>query len=440
MATGITRREQHSPDAISAGNHREDRIPLPTDDATVTLSYPNKASMQDVVRKFPRRFVELRDAGEHPIGRVPDNAFVLGDNLFVLNALLAQGRKATLFYLDPPYRTGFGFQSRDLEHAYNDNMGHATYLEFMRRRFILMRECMSDDGSMYVHIGHKMLGHIKVLMDEIFGSDNFRNLIARRKCSSKNFTRRQYPNLNDYLLFYSKTKKYKWTQPRAQPDEQWIEREYPKTDTAGRRFKLVPIHAPGTRHGETGQPWRGMVPPPGKHWQHVPSTLDEFDRRGEIHWSRNGNPRRKVYWTGDRNPAITDYWSAYRDAHHQSVKVTGYPTEKNLTMLKMIVGASSDPDDLVVDPFCGSGTTLDAARDLERKYLGIDASFEAAKATLRRMRYGLEPMGDYVNGTASRALVLPLFADNDSRQPCRFIADDHLLTTHKTDIQQMSAI
>ena len=73
-------------------------------------------------------------------------------------------------------------------------------------------------------------------------------------------------------------------------------------------------------------------------------------------------------------------------------------------MLKMIVGASSDPDDLVVDPFCGSGTTLDAARDLERKYLGIDASFEAAKATLRRMRYGLEPMGDYVNGTASRAL------------------------------------
>ena len=440
MATGITRREQHSLDALSAVDPREDRVPLPTDDATITLSYPNRASIEEIVREFPHCFVELRGTKQYPIGRVPDNAFVLGDNLVVLNALIAEGKKGTLFYLDPPYRTGFSFQSRNLEHAYNDKMGHVAYLEFMRRRFALMRECMSDDGSIYVHIGHRMLGHVKVLMDEIFGSDNFRNLITRRKCSSKNFTRRQYPNLNDYLLFYTKTRRYKWNQPRVEPAQQWIEREYPKKDSVGRRFKLVPIHAPGTRNGATGQPWRGISPPPGKHWQHIPSTLDEFDRRGEIHWSRNGNPRRKVYWTGDRKPAITDYWSDYRDAHHQSVKVTGYPTEKNLAMLKMIVSASSDPDDLVVDPFCGSGTTLDAASDLGRKYLGIDASFEAAKATLRRMRRGMERMGDYVNGqTTPLPRSLP-FVDCYSQSACRFVSVAHVLNTHKTEIEQISTV
>ena len=96
------------------------------------------------------------------------------------------------------------FKCRELKHAYKDNMGEAEYLEFMRRRLILMRECLEDNGSIYVHIGHQMLAHLKVVMDEIFGANNFRNLITRRKCSSKNFTRNQYANLNDYILFYTK--------------------------------------------------------------------------------------------------------------------------------------------------------------------------------------------------------------------------------------------
>ena len=132
---------------------------------------------------------------KHLLDQIPDKSFVLGDNFFVLNRMLHDNKKVTLFYLDPPYGTGFDFHSRDLEHSYKDRMGQLAYIEFMRRRIILMRECMADDGSIYVHIGHKMLSHLKVLMDEVFGTNNFRSLITRRKCSSKNFTRRQYPIL-----------------------------------------------------------------------------------------------------------------------------------------------------------------------------------------------------------------------------------------------------
>lgn len=441
MATGITKREQHSQDAISVLDFYREPTPLPPGDSDVSLSYPNKADRSDIIKPAPRQFLTMDGGNGKEISNIPDNSFVLDDNFFVLNELIREGTKVSLFYLDPPYGTGFDFHSRDLEHAYKDSMGLAAYIEFMRRRLILMRETMADDGSIYVHIGHQMLGHLKVAMDEIFGPDNFRNLITRRKCSSKNFTSKQYANISDYILFYSKTKSYKWNKPGVEPEQDWIEREYPKFDNLGRRYKLVPVHAPGTRNGETGQPWRGMMPPPGKHWQYAPAKLDELDQQGDIHWSRNGNPRRKVYWSSDKKTALTDYWDRYRDAHHQSIKITGYPTEKNLDMVKMIVGASSDEGDLVIDPFCGSGTTLHAARDLGRRYLGMDASFSAAKATMRRMRHGLEPMGDYVNKGATKAENLPLpLARQPEEQPCGFVVDSQLLDAYPQEIREIAEI
>lgn len=437
MATGISKREQLSADAITAAGFFKEHAPLPPSGISAQLSYPNKTAEEEVVNLEPRSYLHLsgNDADERSLS---DDAFVLDDNAFVLNDLVRSGRKATLFYLDPPYGTGFDFHSRDLEHAYNDSMGQATYIEFMRRRLILMRECLTDDGSIYVHIGHQMLAHLKVIMDEIFGADSFRNLITRRKCSSKNFTSKQFANINDFILFYTKGRNYKWNQPGVEAEDDWILKEYPKTDDIGRRYKLVPIHAPGTRKGETGMPWRDMLPPPGKHWQYAPSRLEELDRQGDIHWSRNGNPRRKVYWTSEKKRSLTDYWDQYRDPHHQSVKITGYPTEKNLDMVKMLVGASSDLGDLVIDPFCGSGTTLQAARDQGRRFLGIDASFTAAKATLRRMRHGLEPMGDYVNTKSNDAPTLPF--PMQPKQTCMFYTERRLFDAFPEEVLEISAI
>lgn len=297
MATGITKREQLSTNATSAHSYTQEFSPLPPIGTGAAFTYPNKASTSEIVRPTNKPFIKIDAGAEAPCDTIPRNSYILGDNLFALNSLLHQDEKVTLYYLDPPYGTGFDFQSRNLEHAYEDHLDAASYIEFMRRRLILMRETMTDDGSIYVHIGHQMLGQMKVIMDEIFGSSNFRNIITRRKCSSKNFTSKQYANLNDFILFYTKTKQYKWNKPGVTPEKEWIQKEYPKTDDLGRRYKLVPIHAPGTRNGSTGQPWNGLNPPPGKHWQFTPEKLDQLNATGDIYWSKNGNPRRKVYWS-----------------------------------------------------------------------------------------------------------------------------------------------
>jgi endonuclease III-like uncharacterized protein len=158
----------------------------------------------------------------------------------------------------------------------------------------------------------------------------------------------------------------------------------------------VPVHAPGVRHGETGQPWRGKLPPPGKHWQYLPSTLDEMDARGEIYWSPTGNPRRKVYLDESEGVGVQDIWLDLLDAHNQNIKITGYPTEKNPELLRRIIQSSSNEGDLVLDSFSGSGTALAVAHELNRKWIGIDNSVEAIDTTLHRFTFGLQPMGDYV--------------------------------------------
>jgi adenine-specific DNA-methyltransferase len=150
-----------------------------------------------------------------------------------------------------------------------------------------------------------------------------------------------------------------------------------------------------------------MMPPPGKHWQFQPDTLEEMDARGEIYWSPNGNPRRKIYLDDSNGVPVQDIWLEFRDAHNQNIKITGYPTEKNPELLARIIQASSNPGDLVLDCFSGSGTTLAAASQLERNWLGIDHSSEAIATTLRRFVKGPEPMGDFVNKPQSSQKIQP---------------------------------
>ena len=435
MATGISKKEQLSNDALLAGGIKKEKFSLPEDNAKITLDYSGKMPEKDILECEEHSYITITKNDTNEIKTIPLNTFLLADNFYALKKLNDDYKnKVKLIYLDPPYSTGMEFQSRDLNHAYKDIYGTASWVEMMRRRLVIMRELLTDDGTIYVHIGHQMLFHLKVIMDEVFGSTNFRNMITRRKCSSKNSTKKQYPNLHDYVLFYSKSKKWLFNQPGVPASPEWIDKEYTKKDDRG-RYKLVPIHAPGTRNGETGKEWRGMMPPPGKHWQYTPSRLEEFDTNGQMHWSKTGNPRRKVYLELNKKVPITDLWDQYRDAHHQSKMITGYPTEKNFDMLKMIVEASSNPGDIVLDPFCGSGTTLHAARDLGRYWIGIDHSFTAAQATLTRMRHGLTKMGDYVNPKESLELK-GIERMNDHH----FIIDKDVYTNQKKEIDILNEL
>ena len=320
----------------------------------------------------------------------------------------------TLIYIDPPYNTGGAFETRDFKHAYDDRFTLQSYLSFMRKRLELMHRLLSDEGSIYVHLDSNMVFHVKVMMDEIFGIQNFKGMITRKKCKSKNFTRKTYGNISDYILFYSKTDETVWNRPYEEWSDEKVLKEYPFIEEGtGRRYKRVPVHAPGTRNGATGGLWHGMMPPEGKHWQFTPDKLDEMDARGEIYWSSNGNPRRKVYLDQSNGVPVQDIWLDYLDVNNQNTLITGYPTEKNIDMLKRIIETSSRPGDLVLDCFAGSGTTLVAAEELGRQWIGVDIGDEAISTIIDRFKHGSKPMGDYVKKKPQQQLAMALFGDED---------------------------
>lgn len=325
--------------------------------------------------------------------------FYYSDNLDALNNLSLDDNvvgKVELIYIDPPYNTGFTYQTRDLVNAYNDKFSIEDYVAFMKKRLILLYKLLSPSGSIYVQLDSNMLFHIKILMDEIFGTNHFKGLITRKKCKNKNNTTKNYGNISDYILFYTKSNSSTWHRPYAPWPEDKITKEYPFIEkNTGRRYKRVPIHAPGIRKGCTGGEWHGMLPPKGKHWQYKPETLEEMDARGEIYWSSNGNPRRKVYFDESKGIPVQDIWLDYLDIDNQNTLQTGYPTEKNIDMIKRIISASSNKGDIVLDCFAGSGTTMIAADELNRQWIGIDISEESLKTVLRRLFIGSKPLGDY---------------------------------------------
>jgi len=327
------------------------------------------------------------------------NHLYFGDNLDVLRFLVrSEGlrEQVDLVYIDPPFATQSAFLSRRQREAYLDTLSGGQFVEFLRERLILLKELLSNRGSIYLHLDSKMMCEMKVIMDEVFGSSNYRNLIVRKKCNPKNYTRKVYGNVADFILFYTKTDEYIWNRPVEPLSEDSIKEYRYVEEGTGRRFMKVPVHAPGTRNGETGRVWKGLKPPVGKHWQYTPAKLDEMDSKGEIYWSKNGNPRRKVYLDQHPGVGVQDIWLDYKDAHNQNIRITGYPTEKNPDMLSRIVEASSNPGSLVLDCFAGSGTTAAVAHKLGRNWIAVDNSVEALKTILDRFSNGLQPMGDYV--------------------------------------------
>ena len=252
-------------------------------------------------------------------------------------------------------------------------------MEFLRRRLILIRELLSERGSIYLHIDYKIGHYVKVIMDEVFGVENFRNDITRIKCNPKNFKRTAYGNIKDMILFYSKSKNPIFNDPKEPYSQEDIERLFPKIDKNGRRYTTIPLHAPGeTKDGKTGEEWRGIKPPTGRHWRSRPEVLEELDKQGLIEWSKNGNPRRIIYADEKDGKKKQDIWN-YKDSQYPI-----YPTEKSLDMIQDIILASSNRDSIVMDCFCGSGGTLKVATDLGRNWIGVDNSKKAIEITKKR--------------------------------------------------------
>lgn len=353
------------------------------------LNYEGKKSEKEIWGSIKPIFLKSISGNSNSKSKL-----IKGDNLEVMKYLIDKcdlKGKIDLVYIDPPFSTNNIFRmSKDKANtisrsngdniAYDDSLIGPEFLEFIRERLILLRELLSDKGSIYVHIDYKIGHYIKVLLDEIFGKKNFLNDLTRIKCNPKNFERKAYGNIKDMILFYSKTGNHIWNNPKSSMSEEDIKRLFKKIDKDGRRYTTIPLHAPGeTTNGATGRSWRGMMPPKGRHWRSPPSELEELDKQGLIEWSKTGVPRKKIYADEKDGKKIQDILE-FKDLQNPS-----YPTEKNLDLLKLIVNASSNTNSIVLDCFCGSGTTLKAAQELGRNWIGIDKSEEAINVALKKL-------------------------------------------------------
>lgn len=346
------------------------------------ITSENKCNECFIAQKLPLQFM------------IDNNILIKGDNLLGLQWLLDNGYegKIDLIYIDPPFATGNSFgidktgrvatisRSTDAITAYSDFRKGKIFIEWLRARVRLMHRLLSEKGSFYLHIDYKTGHYVRVMLDEIFGMNNFRNDITRIKCSPKNFHRVGYGNIKDVIFFYSKSETPVWNDVQIPCSDEDIAKRYTKIDSKGRRYTTVPIHAPGeTKSGKTGSCFKGIYPPKGRHWRCPVEELEKLDEQGLIEWSKNGNPRKINYADKHLTKKQQDIWY-YKDPVYPI-----YPTEKNLDMLKYIVANSSNPDSVVLDCFCGSGSTLYAAQTLGRQWIGIDQSEIAIDVTKKRI-------------------------------------------------------
>jgi len=356
----------------------------------ILLKYENKLSKKEVLNHIPPCKLEFIEGTRNSKSKL-----IKGDNLQVMKCLIdnySLKGKINFVYIDPPFSTNNIFTYNEDKAntisrcngdniAYEDSLAGAEFIEYIRRRLILLKDLMSDNGSIYLHIDYKIGHYIKIIMDEIFGKNNFLNDITRIKCNPKNFDRKAYGNVKDLILFYSKKRdKHVWNDIRTPLTKEDINKRFSKIDDSGQRYTTIPLHAPGeTENGITSKEWRGMPPPKGRHWRTNPKEFDKLDEEGLIEWSKTGNPRKKIYARDSKGKKIQDVLE-YKDPQNPV-----YPTEKNYDLIKLFIKNSSNPQDIVLDCFCGSGTTLKAAKELGRNFIGIDNSDEAINQSLQKL-------------------------------------------------------
>jgi adenine-specific DNA-methyltransferase len=351
------------------------------------LNYSNKKTETEIFNSIPEIELEQVNASNNP------NLLIQANNLVALKQLITKhdlAGKIDLIYIDPPFATNNTFtitngrastisNSSNGTVAYADTLRGFNFLEFIRERLVLLNILLSEKGSIYLHIDYKIGHYVKIIMDEVFGMENFRNDITRVKCNPKNFARKGYGNMKDLILFYSKSDNLIWNEPKLPYTEEDKLRLFPKTEK-GRRYTTIPLHAPGeTQNGKTAQSFKGILPPAGRHWRSEVSVLEQLDNEGLIEWSDNGNPRKKIYLDDQEGKRMQDIWE-FKDPQYPV-----YPTEKNADLLDIIVKTSSNENSIVLDCFAGSGTTLKSAQANGRQWIGIDQSDEAIKAILNKL-------------------------------------------------------
>jgi site-specific DNA-methyltransferase (adenine-specific) len=371
------------------------------------------------------------------------NKLFYGDNLVVLRDKIAP-ESVDLIYLDPPFNSDATYNvlfkapsgepaeaqaeafvdtwhwGPEAEESFDEVMASGSpaagilkalrsflrendmmaYLANMAARLLEMHAVLKSSGTLYLHCDPNASHYLKILLDGIFGAQNFRNEVIWKRTSAHSSAKRCGP-VHDVLLYYTKSDHYCWNAIYQPYDSDYVNNFYTHRDASGRRWRRSDLTGAGVRHGETGKPWRGIdITAKGRHWAYPPSELDKMDAKGRIHWPKKagGMPMLKRYL--DRQPGLPlqDVWTDIRPMHNLSAERLGYPTQKPLSLLERIITASSNEGDIVLDPFCGCGTTVHAAQLLARQWIGIDITHYAVTLVENRLRAAFPKLTIEVDG------------------------------------------
>ncbi len=322
------------------------------------------------------------------------NLIIQGDNLqFLKTCYLNQDPlikdkvkgKVKLIYIDPPFATKSDFATTEGEDSYADKIDRAEFIEQLRERLIFLRELLTDNGSMYVHLDQRMSGYVRVMLDEVLGRETFRNEITWQRTNTHNEAR-QYGRVHETILFYTISPHYVWNPQRTEFSEAQLKRY--KQDENGRWYTCQDMTAE-RRTSDSGKfEWRGTMPSPGRGWGYKIEQLEQWWAEGRIATKRDGTPRMDgliVYLDKMGGKSPQSIWTDIPRVANTSAERIDYPTQKPEALLERIVLTSSMPGDLVLDVFAGSGTTAAVAEKLGRRWIMCDFGKHAVYTMQKRL-------------------------------------------------------
>ncbi len=332
-----------------------------------------------------------------------------GDNLEVLRHLLARrGDPVDMVYIDPPFFSGGNFSIRapggKFPRAYKDTWqdGLAQYLEYMHDRLVLMHELLRDGGSMYVHLDWHVFHYVKVMLDEIFGYENFRNQIIWKRLTYKQTQVKAYGVLHDVILYYTKGKNYTWNDVRAGYGDERLKKYFCWLETPdgrnvkltrdqlegnspvpeGRRFALNPVINPNPNRPNLTYEFLGFT----KVWKYTREKMRDYHARGYVFQPSPGVlPQKKQYLDESGGMKLNDLFLDIGGVMGGSNERLDFDTQKPVKLLERLIQVSTNPGDTVADFFSGSGTTLDAAGGLGRRWIGCELARPGINATRKRL-------------------------------------------------------
>jgi len=250
-----------------------------------------------------------------------------------------------------------------------------AYLTNMTIRLVELHRVLKPTGSLYLHCDPTASHYLKIVLDAIFGFENFHTELIWKRSGAHNDTKqgaKQPGRIHDVILFYSKTNDWLWNPVFTAYDEDYLKTTYSRVDpNTGRRFKASDLSA-AKGGGDTSYEWKGNLPPNGRYWAYSKENMQKFEDENRIYYSSTGKPYLKQYLDEMPGKHIQSIWDDIPPISAQSAEKLGYPTQKPQALLERIIAASSNPGDVVLDPFCGCGTAVAAAQALDRRWIGID--------------------------------------------------------------------